>query len=263
MRYSLNLHLIRNLDNVLGLKIYELRERSNLNRATWDRLRANEKELTMEELLMLSNSLRIPVHHFISMDETCIMLDKSQYVLPRATYKTCWYDFEAVQKVFGNGRGRLTWARAGKVMNVIAQTMSNRFNPRDGKLTSLTAAFFLESCNRLGINADMLLHDPNEAIPDIVERDASFAESHVALMENTGPTAQLEKRMERIERRIEDLENFIAELRDQLRQSNGSIRSGVSHASLNHDMVKGRLSYDIYGDDGTLKVAESGSEREG
>lgn len=150
----LNTALLSALGRVLAMTNAELMEATGISNATWYRIMAHPKEITVQQLISIANGLCVPVRRFFSYDGIDMVGSKDDYVAN--PYKPCYYDGDAMLHLI-NTSSVATWMDVAKVLGM------TRTNLRHSLLldTRLPVARFLSTCEFLDIDPFLVIVDTN------------------------------------------------------------------------------------------------------
>lgn len=150
----LNKKLITSLGDVLFMHAADLIAASSIPTATWYYLMQHIEGITIQQLLSISNGLKIPVRRFFSEGKTDVVGKRDDYVAE--DYIMCYYDAVVLQHVVDT-RTDATWQKAAKATgmtydNLKKSTLAVRRLPVDR---------FLTVCKAFGVDPFTVLIDPN------------------------------------------------------------------------------------------------------
>jgi len=150
----LNTKLIKNLSKVLYMPAAEIVAVTGMNRSTWYRIAESPQIITVQQLLLVANSLHVPVRRFFSTDRTDIVGKREDYITE--LYEECAYDADMLQSTV-DARPDISWQQAADATGV------TRDNLRMSLLavTHTPVVRFLKACEAWGIDPFTILTDPN------------------------------------------------------------------------------------------------------
>lgn len=152
---KLNTKLLSSLSSVLFMSVAEMIVATGIANSTWYRVMAAPACITIQQLLALSNGLRIPVRKFFSEGKVDIIGQREDYIAK--SYQPCYYDDTKLQHIVNNSSAA-TWKNASKVIGV------SRSNLRNSLLavTRTPVSRFLAVCKAFSIDPFTILIDPND-----------------------------------------------------------------------------------------------------
>ena len=151
---KLHQNLIRHIGDVLFISAAEICDHTNISSATWYRITKTPEVITIQQLLTVSNALRIPVRHFFYSGSKAIILKRDDYIAN--DYRECFYDGEAMRDVVVS-RSDATWKKAAEAVDMVPSRLRKSITGA----TRTPVARFLTVCQTFGINPFGILIDPN------------------------------------------------------------------------------------------------------
>lgn len=152
--YRLNTRLIRDLGKVLFMPAAEIVAATGMNRSTWYRIVESPHIITVQQLLVIADSLHIPVRRFFFTGRTDVVGKRDDYITE--DYLPCRYDADALQDMV-DSRPDLSWQQAADATRV---TRDN-FRLSMLAVTHTPVVRFLKACEVWGIDPFTVLVDPN------------------------------------------------------------------------------------------------------
>lgn len=158
--YRLNTRLIKNLSKVLFMPAPEIIATTGINYSTWYRIVESPQLLTVQQLIVVADSLHIPVRRFFSKGKTDIIGRRDDYITE--DYQPCRYDTAELQRIL-DSRPDLSWQMAADANHI---TRDN-FRLSMLAVTHTPVVRFMKACEVWGIDPFMVLIDPNpEPVPE-------------------------------------------------------------------------------------------------
>lgn len=156
-KWVFNKTLLNRLSDVLDITGTEIARRCGMRQQVFSRYTTNEFVVSVQVLMKLCNSLRMPIRYFIAEDGDFIIPVREEATIPLECWKPIEWDVQAVEQTFGDGEGRIYWKDVAVVMNVSSQKPHERFTLRRRfKVTD-----FLHTCSVLGVSPYKFLIDRN------------------------------------------------------------------------------------------------------
>ncbi len=156
-KWSFNTPLFRRLSDVLDITGTEIARRCGLHQQVLSRYTTNETVVNIQVLLNLCNSLRMPIHYFVSRNNNFIIPNRENATIPLEDWKPVSWNYDAVERIFGDGNNRIKWKDVAVAMNASSQKPHERFClKRRFKVTD-----FFTACNAFNLSPFLFLNDPN------------------------------------------------------------------------------------------------------
>ncbi len=155
--YSFNHELMARISKVLDITVAEIARRCNIKQQVLNRYVRGEFVISVQALIEMCNSLRMPIYFFVSENDTHLLPAREEAtVLPRNWHPITW-DTEEVERCFGDGPRQIYWKDVAAAMDVTDQKAHNRLllNRR------LPTTDFLTACTKLQVSPYRFLIDPN------------------------------------------------------------------------------------------------------
>jgi len=152
---QLNEKLIKGLNRILRMTHNEISEATGIAIATWYRIAKEPERITVQQIIALSNGLKVPLHHFISSDNSSAIGDREYYIMSSG-YSKCDYDDKAIMDVIGPGSSitqRESATAIGKHWSRIKTILSGK--------QRLTVNNLLTFCRKFKLDPFEFLVDPN------------------------------------------------------------------------------------------------------
>lgn len=156
-KWSFNYQLFSRLSDVLDITGTEIARRCGLRQQVLSRYTTNEIVVSVQVLIKLCNSIRMPFHYFIAEDGNCIIPNRESATIPFEYWQPIEWDTQAVEHTFGDGEGRIYWKDVATVMGVSEQKPHERFTLR----RRFRITDFLATCSHYDISPYKFLIDRN------------------------------------------------------------------------------------------------------
>ena len=156
-RWSFNSLLFCRLSEVLEISGTEIARRCGLSQQVLSRYTTNEIVVSIQALLKICNSLRIPSRYFLSENENHVIPPRESATVALDSWQPITWDCEAVEKTFGDGDGRIFWKDVAAAMGVTSQKPHERFLLR----TRFPVTDFLSACSRFDLSPFTFIVDNN------------------------------------------------------------------------------------------------------
>lgn len=193
-KWRFNTPLFSRLSEVMDLTGTEIARRCGLRQQVLSRYTTNERVVSIQVLIKLCNAIRMPIYYFVTEDHSFIIPNRESVTIPLDQWKPVSWNFDNVEKIFGDGEGQINWKDVAEVMGVTSQKPHGRFSlHRRFKVTDFFAA-----CNAFNLSPFLFLNDPNR--PDSSKRKRQKKD-------RTPPPSYTE-----LSHRIDALEQNIADL---------------------------------------------------
>lgn len=157
-KWSFNSLLFSRLSDVLDISGTEIAKRCGLTQQVFSRYTTNETVVSVQVLIRICNSLRMPIRFFISEDNNHIIPNRETATVAADYWQPVGWDSQAVEKSFGDGEGRVYWKDVADAMGVTSQKPHERFLLN----TRFPVTHFLAVCSRFGISPFRFLIDKND-----------------------------------------------------------------------------------------------------
>lgn len=192
-KWSFNMPLLERLSDVLDINGTEIARRCGLHQQVLIRYTTNETVINVQVLIKLCNAIRMPIYYFVAENNNFILPNRERATIPLDDWKPVSWNYDAVERTFGDGNGRIQWKDVAVAMHASSQKPHERFSLRRRfKVTD-----FFTACNAFNLSPFMFLNDPNRPVGKTKRRAAipSYAE---------------------LQRRVDTLEHDIADLKQRL-----------------------------------------------
>lgn len=156
-KWSFNRLLFSRLPDVLDISGTEIARRCGLTQQVLSRYTTNEIDVSVQVLMKICNSLRMPIRFFISEGNHNIIPSREDATIPAESWKPVAWDSAAVERTFGDGEGKIYWKDVAGAMGVSSQKPHERFLLR----TRFPITDFLATCNSLSLPPFRFLVDNN------------------------------------------------------------------------------------------------------
>lgn len=108
-KIRLNARLVSSLNSVLFKSAAELMDAAGIASTTWYKVMKEPNAITVQQLLAISNALKIPVRRFFSSGSSDIVGHHDDYVVDNCL--PCSYDADSL-RAFVESNNRVTWQMA-------------------------------------------------------------------------------------------------------------------------------------------------------
>lgn len=156
-RWSFNYLLLSKLSDVLDISGAEIARRCGIRQQVFNRYTHQSVALSVVVLMKICNALRMPAHYFMSEDNNHILPNRETATIPPDCWHIIEWDYDAVERTFGDGNGRIYWKDVAEVMGVSEQKPHARFKLE----TRFPIDDFLNTCSTLNVSPFMFLIDKN------------------------------------------------------------------------------------------------------
>lgn len=153
-KIRLNARLVSSLNSVLFKSAAELMDAAGIASTTWYKVMKEPNSITVQQLLAISNALKIPVRRFFSSGSSDIVGRHDDYVVDN--YLPCSYDADSL-RAFVESNNRVTWQMATEATRTTPSHLRNSMLLE----TRLPVPRFLTACEAFGIDPFSILIDPN------------------------------------------------------------------------------------------------------
>ena len=217
----LNTRLVKNLSKVLFMPAAEIIAATGMNRSTWYRIVESPHIVTVQQLLVVADSLHIPARRFFSTGRTDVIGKRDDYITE--DYEPCRYDADTLRDIV-DSRADLSWKMVADATGV------TRDNLRLSLLavTHTPVVRFLKACEVWGIDPFTILVDPNpEPVPES-KRKARRQEQpdlHAEIGELRSDIRTLSESIDDLTRKYEALLKTIDDLTRRVGVNIGNISS--------------------------------------
>lgn len=154
---QLNVQLISKLGRVLFMSTNEMIAATNIATSTWYYIMQKPSEITIQQLLAISNGLHIPIRLFFSKEGTDIIGRHEDYI--KEPYIPCYYNSDKLQKIVMT-HSDATWKKASKASGVSPTRLKNSLIGA----TRTPVNRFLTVCKAFNLDPFSILTDPNQEI---------------------------------------------------------------------------------------------------
>ena len=156
-KWSFNSLLFSRLPDVLEISGAEIARRCGMKQQVFNRYTNQEVMLSVQILMTICNSLRMPIHFFVSEENNHVIPNRECATIPLDEWHPIDWNYDAVEKTFGDGGGRIYWKDVADAMDVTEQKPHDRFKLK----TRFPIDGFLATCNKLNISPYLFLIDNN------------------------------------------------------------------------------------------------------
>lgn len=154
-KWSFNDLLFCRLSEVLDISGSEIAKRCGFAQQVFSRYTTHDVVVSVQILIKICNSLRMPSRYFISENGNHIIPERETATISSAYWQPITWDCKAVEETFGDGR--IYWKDVADVMGVTSQKPHDRFLLR----TRFPVDDFLITCSRLNVSPFKFLVDKN------------------------------------------------------------------------------------------------------
>lgn len=158
VKYCFNNLLLSKLSDVLDLSATQIARRCDINQPVLYHYIKGDVELSVQGLIQICNTLRIPSRFFIADDEHYIIPNRETATIEADEWEPITWNEEAVELTFGDGEGKIYWKDVAGVMGVSSQRPHDRFLLR----TRFPMSSFLQICSHYHLSPFLFLNDPNQ-----------------------------------------------------------------------------------------------------
>ena len=168
----LNIKLIHHICDVLEKSVPVLIDESGINRNTWYSIVKDPERITVQQLLAISNSQKVPVRRFFSEGKTDVIERRVDYIAD--DFVPCSYDRNAMQNVF-DSRPDVTWTQAANAVNMSRDS----FRQSLLGITRTPVVRFLKVCTDFDIDPFSILIDNNKKPKDSAQPVTKTLQSEI------------------------------------------------------------------------------------
>lgn len=149
--------LLERLSDVLDINGTEIARRCGLHQQVLIRYTTNETVINVQVLIKLCNAIRMPIYYFVAENNNFILPNRERATIPLDDWKPVSWNYDAVERTFGDGNGRIQWKDVAVAMHASSQKPHERFSLRRRfKVTD-----FFTACNAFNLSPFQFLNDPN------------------------------------------------------------------------------------------------------
>ena len=213
-KWSFNSLLFSRLPDVLDISGAEIARRCGMKQQVFNRYTNQEVMLSVQILMTICNSLRMPIHFFVSEENNHVIPNRECATIPLDEWHPIEWNHDAVEKTFGDGGGRIYWKDVAEAMDVTEQKPHDRFKLK----TRFPIDGFLTTCNKLNISPFLFLIDNNRdkakrraTKKATVPAGSSTKDRSVALQSPAGE-ASLRADVAALTKKLDGMNTTIAEL---------------------------------------------------
>ena len=163
---KLNQELICTLNSVLGISPELIWTSANITRGTWYNIMRKPGDISIEQLLGISNGQKIPVRRFFYTTHEHVVGKKDDYIVE--PYMECSYNASVLHEII-NTHSDATWQKAAKVVDLSPSRLRNSLLA----ITRTPVSRFLIVCETFGIDPFTILIDPNPEYRNTGKRSKS------------------------------------------------------------------------------------------
>lgn len=209
-KWEFNMPLFSRLAEVLDITGTEIARRCGLRQQVFSRYTTNESVVNIQVLIKLCNAIRMPIYYFVSENHNYIIPNRETATIPFDDWQPVSWDYDAVERTFGDGDGRINWKDVAVAMKTSSQKPHERFALRRRfKVTD-----FFTACNAFSLSPFLFLIDPNRPNPKGSKRRTT-ASTH-SLKKPAAPSyPDLSRRMDSLENNLTDLQQKYTDLQQK------------------------------------------------
>ena len=156
-KWSFNNQLFRRLPDVLDISGAEIARRCSLKQQVLNRYQNGGIVLSVQVLIKICNSLRMPAYYFVAEDGACAMPNRESATVPADDWQTVTWNWQAAELTFGDGEGKVYWKDVAEVMGVSSQKPHEWFLLKK----RFPIDCFFKACNAYNLSPFRFLTDPN------------------------------------------------------------------------------------------------------
>lgn len=150
----LNTKLLTSLSEVLGMQPAKMIAATTIASPTWYYIMQHIEGITVQQLLLIANGLKIPVRRFFSADKVDVIGKRDDYIAD--TYTSCYYDADALQHIV-NTHTDATWKKGAKATGMSYDNLKKSILA----IRRLPVERFLKVCSAFNIEPFDILIDKN------------------------------------------------------------------------------------------------------
>ncbi len=200
--------LFKRLSDVLDITGTEIARRCGLRQQVLSRYTTNESVVSIQVLLHLCNSIRMPMYYFVAENNNFVIPNRESATIPLDDWQPVSWNENAVEDTFGDTEGHIKWKDVAIAMHASSQKPHERFCLR----TRFKVTDFFTACNAFNLSPFLFINDPN--------RPSGKAHKRVP----TPPTYNaLELRVGKLEKEIAELKLQLSTLQRDYEQLLGNI----------------------------------------
>lgn len=206
---QLNENLFKVLARALRMTYKEISSQSNISITTLYRIIETPAKISVQQLIDLSNGLRVPVSRFFSKDNKEAVGEREDYINFNH-YKLCFYDKSAVQRIIDSD----TVSSYRDIASVVG-LHPNRVKESLLAEHRLPVTRLLNFCDSLKIDFFSIVVDPNSRSAHAMEQEKSLGgvSEYATIMYNF---AAMQREMASFKILLEDTKRDIDELNRKL-----------------------------------------------
>lgn len=159
-KWFFNSLLINKLSDILDLSGAEIARRCGLSQQVMNRYMNNGIVLSVQTLLKICNSIRMPIYYFVAEDNNFVLPNREYATIAHDLWQPVGWNHSAVERIFGDKSGQIAWRDVATAMGVTPQ------KPHDRMLlkTRLPVDDFCRTCNNLNLSPFTFLIDRNRDV---------------------------------------------------------------------------------------------------
>lgn len=199
-KWSFNMPLFSRLSEVLDITGTEIARRCGLRQQVLSRYTTNESVVNIKTLLNLCNSLRMPIYFFVAENHNYVIPNRESATIPLDDWQPVSWNYDNVNRIFGDGPGKINWKDVAVAMGSSSQKPHERFSLR----RRFKVDDFFVACNAFNLSPFLFLNDPNRP-------DGKSAKQHKAKAP-TPSFAELAQRIASLEQSVSDVNGKLSVL---------------------------------------------------
>ena len=230
----LNTSLIATLGDVIYMRQADMIAATTIATATWYYIMQHVGSITVQQLLLIANGLKIPVRRFFSFGKADIIGKRGDYITD--PYRPCYYDAEALRRIVET-RADATWQKASRATGVTYD------NLKKSALTErrLPVSRFLTVCEAFAVDPFTILIDPNpEARKERRRASDRDGEIEALRIDNEGLHAAIERMNDDL-RMLGETVAGLKEKYEELLKAHDDLAKRVNISSVNVNNIEGNF----------------------
>ena len=225
----LNTKLLTSLSEVLDMQPAKMIAATTIAPPTWYYVMKHVENITVQQLLLIANGLKIPVRRFFSTDKVDIIGKRDEYIAEQ--YIPCYYNADALQHAVDT-QTNATWKKGAKAAGMTYDNLKKSVLA----IRRLPVERFLKVCSAFDIDPFTALIDNNP--------EAKKAKRNAAGSKRDEETASLREDIRSLHEDIRKLGDTVAELVEKykdLMKAHDALARRVNINNVNIDTVSGHF----------------------
>lgn len=237
-KWSFNMPLFSRLSEVLDITGTEIARRCGMRQQVLSRYTTNESVVNIKTLMQICNAIRMPIYFFVAEDHNYIIPNRESATIPRNEWQPVSWNYDNVNRIFGDGDGKINWKDVAVAMGSSSQKPHQRFDLRRRfKVTD-----FFVACNAFNLSPFLFLNDPNrpgkkkDKGKNVEKRPAfpTLSDLSAQMGKLTETVNDLQQKYNELQQNYADLQQKYASLLEFINLNNvGGISTGVDMAAEN------------------------------